>query len=72
MTKYIIIPTFNLNDPGQAVDTIEEARKLAEDFLAKFGGPDCQAITVVEITAIGELELVSPIWHDFRRGKDKT
>ena len=65
-TRYTFIPTFNLNDPQQAVATIEEAKALAEAFLAKFGGEDCRSVTVVEIKPVGELEYVAPIWHDVR------
>lgn len=61
--KYTIIPTFNVDDSSQTVDTIDEARKLAEDFLAKFGGDDCREMAVVEIRLVGTVEYARPIWH---------
>ncbi len=62
MTKFTIMPTFNLNDPEQCFDSIDAAKRFGEDFLAKYGGPDCRSITVVEITQVGILEHVAPIW----------
>ena len=63
MPKYTIIPMFNVNDPSQTVDTIDAARKLAEEFLAKFGGDDCREMAVVEIRVVGYVEYARPIWH---------
>lgn len=62
-TKYTIIPMFNVNDPSQTVDTVDQARKLAEEFLAKFGGDDCREMAVVEIRLVGVVEYARPIWH---------
>lgn len=64
MLKYTILPMFNINDPKQTVNTAMEARRLAEDFLAKFGGEDCREMAVVEIRVVGYVEYARPIWHD--------
>lgn len=63
MPKYTIIPMFNLNDPSQTVDSVDHARRLAEEFLAKFGGEDCREMAVVEVRLIGTVEYARPIWH---------
>lgn len=63
MPRFTIIPMFNLNDPSQTVDDVEQAKALAEEFLRKFGGPDCQEMAVVEVRLIGTVEFTRPVWH---------
>lgn len=62
MPKYTFMPTFNIEDPGQTVNSIDDAKILAAEFLRKFGGPDCLSLTIVEVRTVGTMEYVSPIF----------
>lgn len=62
MPKYTFMPTFNIEDEAQTVDTIDKAKQLAAEFLRKFGGPDCLSLTIVEVRTVGTMEYVSPIF----------
>lgn len=71
MPRYTFIPTFNYDDPAQTTTDINSARKLAEEFLRKFGGDDCLSLTIVEITPVATVEYARPIFTPLPRRTDQ-
>lgn len=71
MSRYTFIPTFNVDDPAQTTTDINFARKLAEEFLRKFGGDDCLSLTIVEITPVATVEYARPIFTPLPRRTDQ-
>ena len=71
MSRYTFIPTFNVDDPAQTTTDINSARKLAEEFLRKFGGDDCLSLTIVEITPVATVEYARPIFTPLPRRTDQ-
>lgn len=71
MSRYTFIPTFNYDDPAQTTTDINSARKLAEEFLRKFGGDDCLSLTIVEITPVATIEYARPIFTPLPRRTDQ-
>ncbi len=71
MSRYTFIPTFNYDDPAQTTTDINSARKLAEEFLRKFGSDDCQSLTIVEVIPVATIEYARPIFTPLPRRTDQ-